>query len=62
MKSVGLEPQRIQMHYCSAAEGQKFQSTITVMSKEISELGPSPLRKLAEAPKKKKSAPKQSTA
>ena len=47
MKSVGLEPERLQIHYCSAAEGQKFQSTMQEMSKQISTLGPSPLRKLA---------------
>lgn len=46
LKSVGIEPERLQMHFCSAAEGQKFQKTIQVMSKEIQELGPSPLRKL----------------
>jgi coenzyme F420-reducing hydrogenase delta subunit len=59
LKSVGLEPERLQMHFCSAAEGQKFQSTMTIMSKEISDLGPSPLKKLAIEPKKKTTAPKQ---
>jgi hypothetical protein len=53
MKTVGLEPERLQMHYCSAAEGQKFQKTIQRMSEEISELGPSPLRKLIKLPKAK---------
>ena len=53
MKTVGLEPERLQMHYCSAAEGQKFQKTIQTMSAEISELGPSPLRKLIKPPKAK---------
>jgi hypothetical protein len=35
------------MHYCSAAEGQKFQKTMVEMAKQITTLGPSPLRKLA---------------
>ena len=61
MKTVGLEPERLQMHYCSAAEGQKFQKTIQAMSAEISELGPSPLRKLIKPPKPKKPAPKQTS-
>ena len=59
MQSVGLEPERLQMHYCSAAEGQKFQKTMIEMSQQISELGPSPLRKLSKPPKKKKSSAKQ---
>ena len=61
MKTVGLEPERLQMHYCSAAEGQKFQKTIQSMSAEISELGPSPLRKLIKPPKvkSKKTSTKQ---
>lgn len=47
MDSVGLEPERISMHYCSAAEGQRFQKTMVEMAKQITALGPSPLRKLA---------------
>ena len=53
MNSVGLETERLQMHYCSAAEGQKFQKTMVKMSAEITALGPSPLRKLAPKPKPK---------
>ena len=51
LDSVGLEPERISMHYCSAAEGQRFQKTIIDMAAKITELGPSPLRKLAPKPK-----------
>lgn len=61
LKSVGLEPERVQVHSCSAAEGQKFQSTMTIMAKEISELGPSPLKQLAIEPKKEKTASKQTS-
>jgi len=53
MDSVGLEPERLQMHYCSAAEGQKFQKTMVDMSAQITALGPSPLRKLAPKPEPK---------
>ncbi len=64
MDSVGLEPARLQMHYCSAAEGQKFQKTMVDMSAKITALGPSPLRKLAPKPKPKsdtKKEPKKKT-
>jgi hypothetical protein len=47
MESVGLQHERLSMHYCSAAEGQKFQKTMVEMAKQITTLGPSPLRKLA---------------
>ncbi|MBN2157648.1 MAG: hydrogenase iron-sulfur subunit [Candidatus Lokiarchaeota archaeon] len=51
MDSVGLESERLQMHYCSAAEGQKFQKTMVAMFEKINALGPSPLRELAPKPK-----------
>ncbi len=54
MKNLGLEPERLQMHFCSAAEGQRFQKTMQSMSQEIEALGPSPLRALAAAPKQAK--------
>jgi hypothetical protein len=54
MESVGLQEERLSMHFCSAAEGQKFQKTIIETAKQITALGPSPLRKLAKpAPKPK---------
>jgi F420-non-reducing hydrogenase iron-sulfur subunit len=45
--SMGLEPERIQIAYCSAAEGERFKNTASKMDKKIRELGPSPLRSLA---------------
>lgn len=51
MEAVGLREERLSMHYCSAAEGQKFQKTMIEMAKQISALRPSPLRKLAPKPK-----------
>jgi len=59
MESVGLREERLSMHYCSAAEGQKFQKTIVEIAKKISALGPSPLRKLAKPTPKPK--PKSDT-
>ena len=61
MKTVGLEPNRLQMHYCSAAEGQKFQKTMQSMSTEIADLGPIPLRKLSIPKKAKKKSPKKTS-
>jgi hypothetical protein len=61
MDSVGLEPERLSMHYCSAAEGQKFQKTIVEMAAKITALGPSSLRKFAPPPKKTKPKPKSNT-
>lgn len=54
MESVGLQEERLSMHYCSAAEGQKFQKTIVETAKQITALGPSPLRKLAQPTPKPK--------
>ena len=59
MESVGLQSERLSMHYCSAAEGQKFQKTIIEMAKQITALGPSPLRKLAPKPKPKSDTKKE---
>lgn len=54
LQSVGVNPERLQAHFCSAAEGQKFQRTMIEMTKTIKKLGPSPLRELAKNSKKKK--------
>ena len=55
LKTVGLEPERLRMSFCTSAEGQKFQLTAIEFDKKIKELGPSPLRRKT---KEKKSAPK----
>ena len=52
LQSIGVEPERLQMNYCTAAEGQKFQNEAKEFDKLIRELGPSPLK--GGAPKKKK--------
>jgi len=59
LNSVGLEPERIQKHFCSAAEGQKFQSTMIHMSQQITELGPNPIRE--EIKKEKEKLEKKTT-
>ncbi len=44
------------MAYCTAAEGQKFQNEATAFDKIIRQLGPSPLKRESDAPKKKAKA------
>jgi F420-non-reducing hydrogenase iron-sulfur subunit len=47
-KAMGIEPERIQMAYCSAAEGERFQKTIIKMDSIIKSVGPSPIKKYAD--------------
>jgi len=53
IKTVGLDPKRLKMEYCSSAEGSKYREVTTSFDEEIRKLGPSPLRK-----KKKNSSKK----
>ena len=41
---IGIEPERLEMFNLSSAEGTHFAEIVTLMSKRIAELGPSPLR------------------
>ena len=50
---MGLSENRVQLGYCTAAEGQKFQQEAIKFDKVIRELGPSPLRPGASAKKAK---------
>ncbi|TFG00709.1 MAG: hydrogenase iron-sulfur subunit [Promethearchaeota archaeon] len=43
LKTIGISPKRVQMFYCSAAEGKKFQQEVTRISNEISDLGSNPI-------------------
>lgn len=43
LDAVGVGGERLQMAFCSAAEGSKFQETATEADKTIRSLGPSPL-------------------
>jgi coenzyme F420-reducing hydrogenase delta subunit len=54
LKSIGIDEKRINMSFCTAAEGQKFQNSAIEFDKIIKELGPSPLRAKTDTPKKKK--------
>ncbi|MBD3211025.1 MAG: hydrogenase iron-sulfur subunit [Candidatus Lokiarchaeota archaeon] len=45
---MGIEPERVQMFHCSAAEGQRFQQEVTRISEEIEKLGSSPLKESKE--------------
>ena len=45
VKTVGLNPKRLKMEYCSSAEGSKYREVATSFDEEIQKLGPSPLRK-----------------
>jgi len=40
-----MNPDRIQMFHCSAAEGQKFQQEVTRVSKIIENVGTNPIKK-----------------
>jgi len=54
LDSIGLEPERLKMDYCTAAEGQKFQHDATEFDKVIRQLGPSPLKTQRSTKKKAK--------
>ena len=44
LETMGMERERIQMIFVSAAEGARFQQLATQMDKTIRKLGPSKLR------------------
>lgn len=46
LKTIGFNPERVFMEYCSSAEGDKFQKTAITTSEKINKLGKSPLNKL----------------
>lgn len=58
---MGVEPERIRIEWCTAAEGQKFQKTAIEFDKVINKLGPSPLRSKGGTPEKKKAKEKVKT-
>jgi len=47
LKTTGLNPERIQMFHCSAAEGQRFQQEVTRISEVIENLGNNPVKQSA---------------
>jgi F420-non-reducing hydrogenase iron-sulfur subunit len=44
LELMGVGADRVEMFFCSAAEGAKFSEVVREMTKKISELGPSPLK------------------
>jgi len=44
LKQLGIEPERLRLEWVSAAEGDRFARVIKEMTKEIKELGPSPIK------------------
>jgi len=45
---VGIDPRRLKLEWISAAEGEEFASTIRKFTEEVREIGPNPLKELAE--------------
>ncbi len=41
---IGIGADRVQIHYCSAAEGAKFSELAKQITQKIIELGPNPLK------------------
>lgn len=41
---MGVGGDRVEMFFCSAAEGAKFAEIVKEMTKRITELGPNPLK------------------
>ncbi len=41
---IGLGGERVQMHYCSAAEGAKFSDFVKEVTAQIIKSGPNPLK------------------
>lgn len=54
LKTAGISPERIQLFYCSAAEGQRFQEEVTRVSAIIENLGNNPIKESLKAEKKAK--------
>jgi coenzyme F420-reducing hydrogenase delta subunit len=49
LQEVGIEPERLEMYNLSSAQGQRFAAIANDMAEKIRALGPSPLRKGADA-------------
>jgi coenzyme F420-reducing hydrogenase delta subunit len=44
LAEVGLEPERLEMHFLSSAEGVRFAEIATEMTERARKLGPNPLK------------------
>ncbi|MBS7252317.1 MAG: hydrogenase iron-sulfur subunit [Candidatus Freyarchaeota archaeon] len=45
LRTVGLSEERLQIYYCSSAEGALFAEIIKKVTDEIAQLGPNPIRR-----------------
>ena len=43
LSEIGIDPRRVHLEWISASEGNKFQQTITTFTRQIRDLGPSPV-------------------
>jgi F420-non-reducing hydrogenase iron-sulfur subunit len=46
LRSIGLSEERLQIYYCSSAEGVRFADIIRELTEKISKLGPNPIREV----------------
>lgn len=58
LETTGVSPERVQMFYCSAAEGQRFQEEVTRISEKIEKLGSNPLKEKPDSEKESKASSK----
>jgi F420-non-reducing hydrogenase iron-sulfur subunit len=52
IKDLGIEPERLELEWVSASEGQRFADAVTRFTKQLAQLGPLELDQPAEAPLK----------
>ena len=45
LKDLGIEPERLQLEWVSASEGDRFAAVVRKMVNDIKDLGPNPLTK-----------------
>ena len=45
LSEINIEPERVQMYFMSAAEGNKFANVAREMTEAVKKMGPSPLNK-----------------
>ena len=51
LETFGIEPERVQLSWIGASEGQKFQKVVTDFTEKIRKLGPNPARRNSGVPR-----------
>jgi len=46
MKALGLEDERVRIHWISASEGKRYADTVSRMTSDMRKLGPNPVARL----------------